>query len=115
MHCKAHCSQYWLLRFFKKREPSAAPLEGLGLAGEIFVLLVMKLLELPRAEKAFAAMEQDKHVIVMLSPANATAGRVLATASKSIEGLFEKHKPMKSMFGITHDVVLSGYQHQFEV
>ena len=54
-------------------------------------------------------MEQDKHVIVMLPPGNATAGRVLARASKS--------RPMKIMFGIAHDVVFRyhnpkcGYKH----
>ena len=60
-------------------------------------------------------MERDKHVSVMLPPASATAGKVLAAVSKSIQGLFEKHKPIKFMFGCPATVIscLCGNNHGF--
>ena len=63
------------------------------------------LTHLPRAPSLFEAIKQDLHITVRLPPDGVTSGKILLSASNTVEQLLEKNKPMKFMFGFTHDPI----------
>ena len=60
---------------------------------------------LPRAHTVFHAIHEDSQITMQLPPDGATSGKIILCASTTFEKLLEKHKPMKFMFGFTHDPV----------
>ena len=72
-----------------------------------------ELLALPRGQQVFEQMERDDSVIMELAPPGATAGKVLQSVSAVVQRYFSQHKPMKFMFGITHDVVFRFHNKKF--
>ena len=75
---------------------------------------------LRRTSDVFRSIESEKNMSFKLPKAKATAGRVLAHASMTFEGLYQKHFPMIWKIGITHCAVFRwyhkpyGYFHSFE-
>ena len=60
---------------------------------------------LPRARTVFRAIQEDAQITMQLPPDGATSGKIILCASTTFEKLLEKRKPMKFMFGFTHDPV----------
>ena len=48
-----------------------------------------------------------------LPPDGATSGKVILSASRVVEQLLQRHKPMKFMFGLTHDPVFRYHNSRF--
>ena len=68
---------------------------------------------LPRAISVFRAIQQDSHVTMKLPADGATSGKVILSASRAVEQLLERQKPMKFMFGLTHDPVFRYHNSRF--
>ena len=79
-----------------------------------------KLRDLARTHEVFEYLEMEKHMSYDLPKPGATAGRILAHASKVFERLQGKHCPMTFKFGFTHCPRFRwchrpwGYQHAIE-
>ena len=63
------------------------------------------LCHLPRARLVFQDISHDPNVVLKLPPDLCTAGQIVSKASTFFEQLLQRQKPMKFMFGLTHDPV----------
>ena len=71
------------------------------------------LADLPRAQPVFSAIEMDERIVLKLPPCGATSGKIISHVSSVVERLFDKHKPLKFVFGLTHDPMFRFYNPKY--